>query len=60
MFGIDIILWLGIINFILVLFQLLSGLRVIKIKYKTHKTFGIILFITATIHGTVAIITNYI
>ena len=60
LFGIDIILWFGIINLLLVLFQLLSGLRVIKVKYKTHRLLGIILFFTATIHGIYALVINYI
>ncbi|MDA3953408.1 MAG: hypothetical protein PF485_07160 [Bacteroidales bacterium] len=59
-FGVDIILLLGIINLSLILFQLLSGLRLIKVKYKTHKLLGIILFFTASIHGIYAIIINYI
>lgn len=58
--GINIILWFGIINLFLVLFQLLSGLRVFKVKYKTHKLIGIIFFFTAFIHGIYALIINYI
>jgi len=60
LFGVNIILILGIINFVLILFQLLSGLRVFKVNFKTHKRFGITLFITATIHGALAILINYI
>jgi len=56
----NVILWFGILNLFLVLFQLLSGLRYIKVKYKTHKLLGIILFFTATIHGVYALIINYI
>jgi hypothetical protein len=60
LFDINIILWLGVLNLILILFQLLSGLRIIKIKYKLHKRMGVILFFSAFIHGIYAIITNYI
>jgi len=60
MFGIDIILWLGIINLLLVLFQLLSGLKVIKVKYKIHKRMGILLFFTALTHGTYALVSYLI
>ncbi len=59
-FGINIILWFGIINLILILFQFLSGLRIIKVKYKLHKTLGIVLFFTAFIHGIYALVINYI
>lgn len=58
--GINIILWFGVINLILIIFQLLSGLRVIKVKYKIHKVSGIILFFTASIHGILALLINYI
>lgn len=60
LFGINIILWLGIINLLLAIFQLLSGLRYIKVNYKLHKRLGVTLFFTAAIHGIFAIITNYI
>jgi len=59
-FEINIILWLGIINIILALFQLLSGLRIIKVKFKIHRRLGITLFITALVHGALAILINYI
>jgi cytochrome b subunit of formate dehydrogenase len=54
-FGISIFAISGIINFILLLFQFLSGLRVIKVKIKVHKTTGIILFVIATLHGIIGI-----
>jgi len=60
LFDINIILWLGILNLFLILFQLLSGLRILKIKFKLHKRMGIILFFSTFIHGIYAIITNYI
>jgi hypothetical protein len=56
LFGVNIILVLGIINFILVLFQLLSGLRVFRINFKIHKAFGVTLFITASLHGALALL----
>ena len=59
-FGIDIILWFGLINLILIIFQLLSGLHIIKVKYKIHKSLGIVLFFTTFIHGIYALIINYI
>jgi len=60
LFGVNIILILGIVNFVLILFQMLSGSRVIKVQFKIHKTFGIILFFTAFIHGILALAINYI
>jgi hypothetical protein len=51
----NIILILGIINFILVLFQVASGMRYIIMSFTTHKRAGITLLVTATLHGAIAI-----
>ena len=56
--GISIILILGIINFILVLFQLASGLRFIKVPFGYHKNTGIVLSFTALVHGALAILVS--
>ena len=54
--GISIILILGIINFFLLLVQLTSGLHIIKLSFGFHKNTGILLFITGSIHGLLAIL----
>jgi hypothetical protein len=54
--GISIILILGIINFILLLVQLGSGLHFIKLSFALHKRSGIVLFVTASLHGLLAIL----
>lgn len=56
--GISIILILGILNFALILFQLLTGLRFIKVRFGVHKKTGILLLILASVHGILAIIVN--
>jgi hypothetical protein len=56
--GISIILILGIMNFILLLFQISSGLRWVRVPMTFHRKIGITLFITAFIHGTLAILTQ--
>jgi hypothetical protein len=53
-----IILVLGIINFLLLLFQLATGLRWIKVKFGVHRKTGIVLFIIATIHGLLGILAS--
>jgi hypothetical protein len=53
-----IILVLGIINFLLLLFQLATGLRWIKVKFGVHKKTGILLFVIATIHGLLGILAS--
>ena len=56
--GISIILILGIVNFLLLLFQLTSGLHLIKVPFGVHKKTGITLFVIATIHGLLGILAN--
>jgi hypothetical protein len=56
--GVSIILILGIINFLLLLFQVSSGMRWIKVKMTLHRKTGIILLITAFFHGLLAILSD--
>jgi hypothetical protein len=56
--GISIILILGILNFALILFQLTSGMRIIKVGYGIHKKTGILLLIVASVHGILAILVD--
>jgi hypothetical protein len=56
--GISIILILGIINFLLLLFQLSSGMRWIRVKMTLHRKTGITLLITAFFHGLLAILAD--
>jgi len=54
MLPLSIILILGICNFILLVFQLGTGLRLIKVSFGIHKKTGIILFVCAFLHGILA------
>ena len=54
-----LIIFLGIINLFLVLIQLFSGLKVIRISFKNHKRFGILLAIGAVAHGLLALYMNF-
>ncbi len=54
--GVSIILILGIINFIIILIQILSGLHILKLKPGIHKATGITLFFTAALHGLFALL----
>jgi hypothetical protein len=56
--GISVILILGIINFLLLLFQLFSGLHWIKVKFGVHRKAGILLIILATIHGLLGLLAS--
>ena len=57
--GISVILILGIINFLLLLFQLSTGLRWIKVKFRVHRKTGVLLFIVAFIHGFLGILASF-
>ncbi len=56
--GISIVAVFGVVNLLLVSFQLLTGLGLLKVSFNVHKKSGIILMITALIHGTLAYIQN--
>jgi hypothetical protein len=57
--GISIVLILGIVNLILILFQAVSGLRLIKVKPRTHRASGLFLTATALAHGLLATLANW-
>jgi hypothetical protein len=57
--GVPIILILGFINMILILFQLSTGLRWIKVPFGVHRRTGMLLFISAAFHGIFAFLANY-
>jgi hypothetical protein len=54
--GTSIVLILGVINFLLILFQLSSGLRLIKVSFVTHRKTGIALLISASLHALLGIL----
>ena len=57
--GVSIILILGLINMILISIQLSTGLRWIKVPIRMHRKTGMILFISAALHGLLAYLANY-
>ncbi len=57
--GISMILILGILNMLLILFQISSGLRWIKIPFRVHRRTGSVLFFSAALHTFLAILANY-
>lgn len=56
--GISVILILGILNICLIAFQLLSGMRIIRIPNKIHRGTGIILCASATCHAILALLAH--
>lgn len=53
---ISITLILGIFNFLLILFQLSTGMRWIKVAFRTHRKSGILLLISALIHALLGVL----
>ena len=56
--GISIIFILGIVNGVLVFMQLAGGLRWVGISFAAHKRTGILLAVTASLHGVLAILAD--
>lgn len=54
---IPVILILGIFNFLLILFQLSTGMRWIRVSFRAHRKSGILLLILASIHALLGILT---
>ncbi len=54
--GISIILILGILNLVLALFQLSTGMHWVKVPFRIHRASGILLVISALIHGSLAVL----
>ncbi len=52
--GLSIILLLGMLNFMLILFQLSTGFRWLKVRFGIHRQTGIILLISASLHAFLA------
>ena len=59
MFLYNLVVPLGIITYALILFGVLTGTRVIKIKLKWHKRTGITILIAATLHAAAVIYSRY-
>lgn len=47
-------LWLGILLFLMIVFQILVAKRILKIPFKWHRTVGYLILFVAIIHGFIA------
>ena len=54
--GVSLILILGIVNLLLLSFQLSTGLRWVKVPFGVHRRTGIALYISALFHGILGLI----
>jgi len=55
----DLIIPGGILAYSLILITVLSGLRIIKLKYTAHKYLGISALSIGTIHAALVLYSNY-
>ncbi len=55
----ELVLPLGIISYILLLLTILTGKRIIKLKFIYHKVFAVLTLITVTAHASIIIYLNY-
>jgi len=55
--GMSLVQILGLINFMLLMFQLFSGQHWIQVKSGIHRKVGLALVVTASLHGFLAIVT---
>ncbi|MFH1020686.1 MAG: hypothetical protein V1782_08800 [Pseudomonadota bacterium] len=56
--GMSLVQLLGIINFLLLLFQLFSGRHWIQVKIGIHRKIGLALVGTASLHGLLAMLSG--
>lgn len=54
-FGAPLHLWLGILLFVLILFQIFVAKRIIRLPFKWHRVTGYVIAVLALFHGFVAI-----
>jgi steroid 5-alpha reductase family enzyme len=52
--GKSLVIIFGIINLLLVIFQVSTGKRWLKVNFKWHRRLGVVLLITAIIHAVLA------
>ena len=48
-------LWLGILLFLLVIFQIVVAKRILKIPFKWHRIGGYVILLLAIMHGLIAV-----
>lgn len=56
--GISLVLLLGIVNLILILFQVSTGKKWVKIHFTWHRRLGVLLLLTALVHAILAYLSH--
>ncbi len=53
--GVSLILILGVLNLLLILFQMSTGLQWVKVPFRVHRRTGGVLLLSAAIHAYLAL-----
>ena len=53
--GLPLHLWLGIILFLLIIFQIAVAKKVLPVPFKWHRIMGYVILLLAIFHGTIAV-----
>lgn len=54
-FGLPIFGWLGILLFLMIIFQVLTGAGLLKVNFKYHRINGWLILLLALLHGFLAL-----
>jgi hypothetical protein len=54
-FGIPIHIWLGMILFVLIVFQVATGTGIIKVPFIWHKRMGLVIFLIVILHAMIGL-----
>ena len=57
--GVSIIFLLGMLNMVLVLFQISTGKRWLRLPFVVHRVSAAVLFFSAALHAFLAILVNW-
>lgn len=53
--GLPLHLWLGILLFLLIVFQILTAKKILPVPFKWHRRMGYVILILAILHGSMAV-----
>ena len=58
-FGQPLHLWLGILLFLLIIFQIAVAKRILPVPFRWHRIMGYVILLLVVIHGSIAIGLRY-
>lgn len=55
----DLVIPFGILTLFLLTITMLMGLKVIRVRFKVHKVFGLLTFVSAVLHAGIILYLSY-